>query len=229
MFGQNPIRSREFDPNRLQVREIFGTIQGEGPYAGHSSVFIRLTGCNLRCCFCDTKWSDETDPFVAVDDIVQKAVAEAGRNCRLAVITGGEPLRQDLSKLIPALLRHFTTVQIETAGTYWQPVLMESGVDVVVSPKTPKINTQINLYAKAFKYIVKADELGDDGLPIMSTQLPGKPAQLARPRVGAPVYLSPCDEYDPAKNAANLRAVVTAARAHGYIAGVQLHKIIGVD
>lgn len=62
MFGQNTPRRRE-SGGLLQVQDVFYTIQGEGPFAGRTAVFIRLTGCNLRCWFCDTVWGDDSDVY----------------------------------------------------------------------------------------------------------------------------------------------------------------------
>ena len=227
MLGRNRVRKRESgDGTRLQVTEIFHSIQGEGPYAGRPAIFIRLTGCNLRCWWCDTEWNDETDPYLSVEEIIQQARDLAQGTTTLAVITGGEPVRQPLQRLLPALHQCGFCPQIETAGTLWQDCLAEPYVDIVVSPKTPKIDPRIYDHAFAFKYVIRAGEIGDDGLPVRSTQIPGDNAVLARPRPGVPVYLSPCDEFDEEHNQANQRAVAATALMHGYRAGVQLHKIL---
>ena len=231
MFGQNELRKRESHPNGLlQVQDIWYTLQGEGPFTGHPAVFIRLTGCNLACWFCDTKWDDQNDPYMDPEHIARRAMQAGGPHCQLVVLTGGEPARQDLRTLIPDLARRFDIIQIETAGTLWQDCLDHPSVRIVCSPKTPKIHPRILAKAHAFKYVIRAEDPCDrDGLPLASTQFKGSAARLARPRPGAPVYLSPCDEYDQRKNADNLRMVTTGAKAHGYIAGIQLHKILGVD
>lgn len=232
MHGQNPIRHKERrEDGKLQVREIFQTIQGEGPRAGHSAVFIRLTGCNLKCHFCDTFWDDDNDRYLSVDEVIAEVAAVRLPSCNLVVITGGEPLRQDMSMLVPALLSIHPNlhIQFETAGTLWQGVLSRARVSIVVSPKTPRINDLISLYAAAFKYVIKSGENSeDDGLPLQSTQIPGQYAELARPRPGKPVYLSPCDEGDLERNQANQDEVVHLAMKHGYIAGLQMHKIWNV-
>lgn len=231
MHGNNPVRKRESrDDRRLQVAEIFPTLQGEGPYSGRKCVFVRLTGCNLRCWFCDTKWDDDNDPLMTVDEIMHQVHGMLGTS-KLLVVTGGEPVRQDLVQLIRECGIYGITVQIETAGTLWQPILTWSNVRIVVSPKTPRIDELIHKHAFAFKYVIRA---GDVALPTWNTQarqnsvLTGGLGGMAAPRDGAPVYLSPCDEGDIEKNRANMQAVRDLAMSHDYIAGVQLHKLLDI-
>lgn len=238
MHGTNKVRQEEHrDDGKLQVNSVFYTIQGEGPFAGVPAVFIRLTGCNLRCSFCDTHWDDEHDPYLSVAEIMVMVERVRPPSCTLFVLTGGEPLRQDLSELLPALFnsesRKYIRVQLETAGTLWQGSLFEyldCGLTIVVSPKTPKLNEDILAKAHAFKYVIRAGKTDPmDGLPVQSTQNPNRPARLARPRDGAPVYLSPCDDQDEQENRMNTDAVTHLAMKHGYTAGVQLHKIWGLE
>lgn len=227
MFGQNRVRKQEQQPDRLQVQDIWYTLQGEGPFAGRPSVFCRLTGCNLRCWFCDTKWDDDNDPTLDVGDVAGQIIASCMMNqCDLVVLTGGEPVRQDLSKLLPALFEAGLKVQIETAGTLWQSCLNHPKVTIVVSPKTGKLHPEMYHRAHAFKYVIKHGHVHpDDGLPFTNTQqADGPPIVLARPRAGAEVYLSPCDEYCSKLNSENRKAVAFIALKHGYIAGLQLHK-----
>jgi 7-carboxy-7-deazaguanine synthase len=237
MHGTNKVRKPETrNDGFLQVREAFYTLQGEGPHAGTPAMFLRLTGCNLRCWFCDTAWDDDKDHTYSPVQTAEMLWGKMPGHCRLLVITGGEPLRQPLRQLLKILRANasFDTIQVETAGTLWQDCLTEFNVEIIVSPKTPSINRAINERAKAFKYVVRADDLAPDGLPYATTQMPAAPALvpglalLARPKWNVPVYLSPCDEQDPAKNAANLRAVRDSALKHGYRAGVQLHKLLDV-
>lgn len=239
MFGQNPVRGREGDGTMLQFREIFYTLQGEGPFSGQPSVFLRLTGCNLRCVWCDTKWSDDSDPVQPAKVIAQQVwevCNHAGRAfTRLVVLTGGEPLRQDISLLLHYLIRdRGLKVQIETAGTLWQDCLARydsSQLTVVVSPKTPVINNRIRARADAFKYVIKgSDKHTDFGIPITNTQdFKAEARALAEPREGVPIYLSPCDEYNEFNNADNRRRVGELAMRYGHIAGLQLHKLLGIE
>lgn len=99
----------------LKVNEIFYSIQGESSYAGWPCVFVRLTGCNLRCSYCDTQYAYEDGSLMEVNQIIGQA---APYSCRLVEITGGEPLVQnDTPILVQNLLDHGYEVLIETNGT----------------------------------------------------------------------------------------------------------------
>jgi len=99
----------------LRVNEIFYSIQGESSYAGRPCLFIRLTGCNLRCSYCDTQYAYYEGAEMSVADILQRAQSI---NCRLAEVTGGEPLLQDEApELIEGLLDSGWTVLLETNGS----------------------------------------------------------------------------------------------------------------
>lgn len=116
----------------MRVAEIFQSIQGEGEYEGTPSVFVRLSGCNLRCWFCDTSytsWRPEGEQR-AWQSVLDEARAF---DCRHVVITGGEPLLQrDVVPLSKALGERGHFVTIETAGT----VLRDVHADLMsISPK----------------------------------------------------------------------------------------------
>lgn len=98
----------------LRVTEIFHSIQGESTYAGQRCVFIRLTGCPLRCTWCDTDYSFYGGTSHTIDEILAK-VQEYG--CQLVEVTGGEPLAQpEALPLIARLCDAGYTVLIETSG-----------------------------------------------------------------------------------------------------------------
>jgi len=101
----------------IRIAEIFQSIQGEGRLTGTPSVFIRTSGCNLRCWYCDTRyasWEPEGDYF-SVAEIVEKVLRWSTPH---VVITGGEPMifeeMQELTEELHGKQRHIT---IETAGT----------------------------------------------------------------------------------------------------------------
>ncbi len=100
----------------LRVNEIFYSIQGESTYAGRPCVFIRLTGCNLRCSFCDTQYAYEEGGLLEINHIFEQI---APMECRLVEITGGEPLMQEKTPvLIESLLEDGYEVLLETNGSF---------------------------------------------------------------------------------------------------------------
>ncbi len=232
MFGQNKLSKRvTTNPNELVVTEIFPTLQGEGPYSGMRSVFVRLQGCHLRCWFCDTDF--DSGDKMSVKQIVGRVHdlypgKPSSREPGLVVLTGGEPTRQPITNLVDALITQNFIVQIETAGSFYHEIMQDIRVPVVVSPKTPTIDAKVAELASCFKYVISFSDVLDpeDGLPVCATQRGSLPRRLARPRKGAPVYLSPCDEYDVDKNLLNLKLVRELALQYGYRAGVQLHKLL---
>ncbi|MDO9565633.1 MAG: radical SAM protein [Candidatus Desulfaltia sp.] len=100
----------------LLINEIFYSIQGESLYAGLPCVFVRLTGCNLRCTYCDTRYAYEEGIEMKLSEILQKI---ANYHCPLIEITGGEPLLQNNTPLlISKLLEKGYEVLLETNGTF---------------------------------------------------------------------------------------------------------------
>ena len=116
----------------MRIAEVFHSIQGEGLHAGTPSVFIRTTGCNLRCWFCDTPETSWRPRGAARG--WEELIEEVGSfECRHVVVTGGEPLLQpDVVPLTCALHQRGHVVTIETAGTVFRPV---QAALVSLSPK----------------------------------------------------------------------------------------------
>jgi 7-carboxy-7-deazaguanine synthase len=99
----------------LKVNEIFYSLQGESSYAGRPCVFIRLTGCNLRCSYCDTRYAYEEGTDMELDLIMDQV---SSWRCPLVEITGGEPLIQtETPALIRRLLDKNFKVLLETNGS----------------------------------------------------------------------------------------------------------------
>lgn len=116
----------------MRIAEIYRSRQGEGRYTGRDSVFVRTSGCNLRCSFCDTpytSWYPEGDDL-SIEQIVQRIESFATNN---VVLTGGEPML--FAELIPltAQLRSIGChITVETAGTLYLPVVCDL---MSISPK----------------------------------------------------------------------------------------------
>jgi 7-carboxy-7-deazaguanine synthase len=99
----------------LRVNEIFYSIQGESSYAGLPCVFVRLTGCNLRCSYCDTQYAYDEGADFTLKAILEKVLSY---HCRLVEVTGGEPLMQaETPELASALVKEGYEVLMETNGS----------------------------------------------------------------------------------------------------------------
>lgn len=100
----------------MRITEIFLSIQGESSWAGHPCVFVRTTGCHLRCVWCDTDYAFYGGAELSVDEVLAE-VERIGGDCRLIELTGGEPLLQKgIGELAQALLDRSYTVLCETSG-----------------------------------------------------------------------------------------------------------------
>lgn len=105
----------------LKVNEIFSSIQGEGLRQGEPTIFIRLTGCNLHCRFCDTKHAWAEGEVLTVAEVMEK-VRKARKRfpSSWVCLTGGEPLLQEVEELIHSLKQEGLLVQVETNGTIYR-------------------------------------------------------------------------------------------------------------
>jgi 7-carboxy-7-deazaguanine synthase len=119
----------------MRIAEIFHSIQGEGLLAGVPSIFIRTSGCNLRCDWCDTpyaSWKPE-GPEMPVSKILKKVTSW---NCNHVVLTGGEPmLAPDLTELANTLKKQGKHITIETAGT-----ILPNGIPCDLASLSPKLS-----------------------------------------------------------------------------------------
>jgi 7-carboxy-7-deazaguanine synthase len=119
---------------RLRVTEIFHSLQGEAATVGHPTVFVRLTGCPLRCRYCDTAYAFFGGEWLTIDEVL----AEAKRfDARYVCVTGGEPLAQpNCPRLLTRLCDEGYHVSIETSGSF--PIApLDERVVRVMDWKTP--------------------------------------------------------------------------------------------
>lgn len=193
----------------MKVNEIFYSLQGEGLQAGTPAVFVRLSGCNLQCPFCDTVHDSGREMSEA------EVVAEVKRHAAtLVVMTGGEPSLQLTASLVDALHAAGRTVAVETNGTHPLP----EGVDwVTLSPKDPWLGPQ------AAPVLREADELKlvYDGS--------FEPQEYKHIRIRHGRLLQPCDTGDAERNADVMRRTVDYCLAHPqWRLSLQVHKILNI-
>jgi 7-carboxy-7-deazaguanine synthase len=121
-------------PERLKLTEIFFSLQGEAQFVGMPTVFVRLTGCPLRCQYCDTAYAFHGGEWWALPDILHR-VSEFG--ARDVCVTGGEPLAQrNCLKLLSELCDRGFRVSLETSGAL-DVTAVDPRVSRVVDVKTP--------------------------------------------------------------------------------------------
>lgn len=178
---------------------------------------------------CDTDFTTNAC-VLEVQDLIQDIVDAANSHTRLVVITGGEPLLQNIIPLCRELRRRQFRVQIETAGTIWIPGLEGCEVMFVCSPKTAKVHKEIAARCIHYKYVVGTDNEIVDGKVKASYQVSSKLQILAQPaRDDATIWIQARDDIKAGANAANLIFARDLCLEHGYRLCVQLHKLVGVD
>ena len=223
-----------------KVNEVFTTIQGEGSFAGHPAVFIRLQGCDVGCGFCDTKqtWDDKEESYLLENsnDVFKKVqnqnetekqlwgnvhISELMSyvcqqlNVGLVVITGGEPCLQNISPLIDAIEETGRTVQIETSGT--EIVKCNDKTWVTVSPKIEignmkPIVPQAIERANEIKYVCGAIQ-----------HLEKLDALIMQYKPTAKIYLQPLSILPKATE-----ICVSEAIKRGWLVSIQTHKYINI-
>ena len=118
----------------MKVTEIFNSLQGEGVNSGVPMTFIRLSDCNLRCSYCDTKYAFDEGRDVSLDDLYERL------DHTWVCITGGEPLLQDLDSLVAELKERRHKIEIETNGSLPPPEWAYLVDTWVVDSKCPSSN-----------------------------------------------------------------------------------------
>ena len=192
----------------FRVNEIFYSLQGEGHNTGRAAVFVRFAGCNLRCPFCDTDFSDYRE--MTADEIIREISAFPAR---FIVLTGGEPSLQVTAQFVDQLHEAGFEVAIETNGTHPVP----ENIDwVTVSPKSPMKEELIGRQPDEIKVIFDGKTDPEDYLPSPQGGIRGG------------LFLQPCDVGDPLKNKAIVEACVEYIKLHPqWRLSLQTHKLIG--
>jgi len=115
----------------MKLTEIFLSIQGESSWAGYPCVFVRTTGCHLRCVWCDTDYAFYGGYSMSIDEIIAE-VERIGEGCKLVELTGGEPLLQkEIRPLAERLLEAGYTVLCETSGSLDVSVLPSAVIKIM--------------------------------------------------------------------------------------------------
>lgn len=192
----------------MRVNEIFYSLQGEGFFTGTPSIFIRLSGCNLRCPFCDT--SHESFCEMSEEQIAEKA--DSFPACHV-VITGGEPSLQLTASLIEKLHHVGKFVAVETNGTHPLP----SNTDwITLSPKDAYLNT-----SSSKPILTKVDEIKI----VYNGQPPHTYPQISAKHH----FLQPCDTGNTEINNRNLQKTIAYCLKHPkWRLSLQTHKIIHI-
>jgi 7-carboxy-7-deazaguanine synthase len=142
----------------MKVSELFYSLQGEGRHTGQPTIFIRTTGCNLRCTYCDTTYAYEDGIAMTPDEILQ---AIAKYPCRTCCVTGGEPLLQpDIDTLLKALINNHYHVSIETNGS--RPITPYTKTDAIMislDVKCPSSTMQDHMELSNLKHLRPLDQV----------------------------------------------------------------------
>jgi len=146
---------------KYHIREMFSTVQGEGEFCGVKSLFIRFTGCNMGCTFCDTDFTygesyTLTELLDKIDILHGEELPVGG--FKHIVLTGGEPLLQVNQALLFALIRRRFVIQVETNGTVPMPkldpsILLSDHLFITCSPKKPLIHKGIADHISELKIV----------------------------------------------------------------------------
>lgn len=193
----------------MKVNEIFTSLQGEGFHTGTAALFIRLSGCNLHCPFCDTQHQEGSE-------MSEQAIAEqaAHHTAPLVVVTGGEPALQLTSTLVDTLHHLGKTVAVETNGTHPLP----ANVDwITLSPKDLFLGEGARVVLRKVNEI----KVVFDGIH--------EPPCYGDIEVTHARFLQPCDTGNTEKNKAIVKQTVDYILAHPqWRLSLQTHKILRI-
>jgi 7-carboxy-7-deazaguanine synthase len=143
-------------PDRLRINEIFHSLQGEADCVGFPTVFVRLTGCPLRCQYCDTEYAFHSGEWFDLDAVLLK-VREL--KAHYVCVTGGEPLAQpNCLKLLERLCDAGFAVSLETSGAL-DVARVDPRVSRVIDIKTPGSNEASRNRIENFEHLSQRDQL----------------------------------------------------------------------
>ena len=189
----------------MKVSEIFYSIEGEGIEIGRPQIFVRLSKCNLRCEWCDTKYSWDDGKEMSESEIISEI---AKFPCRSVSITGGEPLlqKEELIELIQRLKKLGYWIQINTNGTIFDMRIFELVDLVSMDCKCPSSRMQSDLdvlrqtkYSFAsrsqFKFVISNEEDYQYAKKIVVSLLEGAPNVIFQPQWSSRKFASKLAEF----------------------------------
>lgn len=152
---------------KILVNEIFESIDGEGCHAGYPTVFFRTVGCNLRCVWCDSKYTfepEDSSKWMSVEEAISK-VRSFGINH--ITITGGEPLLEEnknwMTEFIKELLKYDFVVDVETNGSidysYWKEKFKGESVYLIMDWKAPSSKMNSSMLESNLLILDEKDDL----------------------------------------------------------------------
>jgi 7-carboxy-7-deazaguanine synthase len=168
-------------PPTLKVAEIFSSIQGEGLRQGEPTLFVRLSGCNLECSFCDTKYAWRKGKDYSTVQILEEIKKQRRRfPAKWVCLTGGEPLLQDMADLVQKLKEEKFKIQVETNATIFRSLPVDW---YSISPKPEKyfFRPEYKKKAKEVKLVVTKG-LNIDTVQKLRQEFPEKIPILLQPQ-----------------------------------------------
>lgn len=195
----------------MKINEIFYSLQGEGYWTGTAAVFVRFSGCNLNCSFCDTSHQDGT--YHSEKEIIDKVCEFPTSH---VIFTGGEPTLQLTGNLVEELHKRAKYIHIETNGTIRLSEELEKNIDwITVSPKNRLVNIQ------------RIDEM-----KVVFEDVDYSPNIFENLNITHPDcrFLQPCDVGETTINKNILERTIEYIKEHPqWRLSLQTHKLIGIQ
>lgn len=186
----------------MRINEIFYSIQGEGAFTGTPAIFIRFSGCNLKCDFCDTLHQSYKE--MSVKEIIQEMKKYPAKHI---VLTGGEPTMQVTDEFLAQIKKHGYFIQIETNGTNF---IESEDVDWVTC--SPKYKEPVLDKVDELKVVYQEQDM----------------SQYDHIEAGYR-YLQPCDTKNEEANKKNIQATIDYIMAHPeWKLSLQTQKILDI-
>lgn len=213
----------------MKINEVFYSIQGEGIFIGLPMVFIRVTGCNLRCSWCDTKYAYDNGNEITNLDLINELKQYPSKN---VCITGGEPMAQnEILLLINDLIEGGYTIFLETNGSkFLGPLPKSNAIKVSMDVKCPSSGEDQKMNFTNFELLAEGDQIKF----IIKDQTDYEYAKNTIKKypisTDCSIIFSPCDMFkeNNAEDLMNIQVLTEQILNDGIKVRVlpQLHKII---